>query len=394
LFAVKTENTKRFSPGLTERFLSGTLVLAAALFFVLGCSPSVERGAGSVVETSDGAPADDVLCYIFEGGSLTAIEDIRRLPEGDRKPWTRQVRVVDARRIGNELYCAVNGIGVFIFSDIFAAGGELQYKTISHSDIFDERTIGSFFFYDSTLFCHLYSDSVLSSEKPSSQPIALLSIDPEDNLPKIIPFSFQDRNPGWELALLSPQPDGLWSLAWKYSSEEKTMFRYSDLDVKAWAETEITEEEFLNNLMPLDEASAPQKLKKAAHAAFGTGERAEQPVVVDISVQNSRAGTRQTYRFGPSGALRNGEGRYELLDCFEDRGVFYLLLPQGEIIFINSEGEDGEFRLPSLPPGFVYTGFVTDGRKIIAFWEEQDFTLVGSAGILIHNPECLCYTYN
>ncbi len=417
--AAKRRNTKLFSPGHINRFLPCLVSICTVLIFVLGCSPPDERGVGGTAEQAEMAqtdaepaaavsPSDGELVhsagteggsraggspggvfYTFSEGTLAAVPGPRPLPREEKQPWTQQVRVVDVHLLGTDLYCAVNGLGVFVFTDIFTADRNLPHKTISLSRVFRGRTIGTFFYYDSAFYCHLYSDSVLTSPIPSSQPVALVSIDPEDDIPKIIPFSFQDRNPGWELALLSPQPGGVWSLAWKFSSEEKTKFRYSDLDVSTWKETEITEEKFLQKLEPLDGVSAPEGLKNAVQVVLSGGSAVdslktpEQPLVLDVSMRSSRKKIRRTYRFGPSGMLKKGEGVYERLECFEDRGTYYLLMPQGTIILTDSGGREETISLPSLPEGFVYTGFVTNGRKIVAFWEEQDFTLVGSAGICV-----------
>ncbi len=407
--AAKRRNTKLSSPGHINRFFSCLVRICTVLIFVLGCSPPDERGAGGIAEqaasaspadgeydhtagTEDGSRADGSpggVFYTFREGSLAPVPGPRPLPREKKQPWTQQVRVVDAHLLGGDLYCAVNGLGVFVFTALFSAAKELPHKTISLPRVFKERTIGTFFYYDSAFYCHLYSDSVLNSPMPSSQPVALVSIDPEDDIPKIVPFSFQDRNPGWELALLSPQLGGLWSLAWKFSSKEKTMFRYSDLDVSTWKETEITEEKFLQKLEPLDGVSAPEGLKNGVQTVLSGGREgemfgsSEQPVVLDVSMRSSSKKIRRTYRFGPSGVLKKGEGVYERLECFEDRGTYYLLMPRGKILLTDSGGREENISLPSLPEGFVYTGFVTNGRKIVAFWEEQDFTLVGSAGLCV-----------
>ena len=39
--------------------------------------------------------------------------------------------------------------------------------------------------------------------------------------------------------------------------------------------------------------------------------------------------------------------------------------------------------LPLLPTGYAYTDFWTDGRTVVASWEQQRFAQVGAAGICI-----------
>jgi hypothetical protein len=74
----------------------------------------------------------------------------------------------------------------------------------------------------------------------------------------------------------------------------------------------------------------------------------------------------------------------------EESGAAYALLitPEGRGVYGKIKDgvpETGEFFLPSLPEGFVYTGIGLCASVLLAPWEEREDWKVGAAGFLIIN---------
>ena len=49
---------------------------------------------------------------------------------------------------------------------------------------------------------------------------------------------------------------------------------------------------------------------------------------------------------------------------------------------IINKGKNIAFKLPKLPAGFVYNGFVFSGKNLYAFWEETEFYKTGRSGLI------------
>jgi hypothetical protein len=210
--------------------------------------------------------------------------------------------------------------------------------------------------------------------------MALVSFRPENREFRVLPFTFQDENKGWELISLVPNGETAnWQLAWKKSGQEKTEYRYTVLSVDDWRETEIGEQEFLSRMMPEYGVKAPAEIQRLLLQFSVPGEKP----VIDVILSFSDGSTPQEYRFGDVGTIDGAEDRIIRLRAFRYEGVLYLLLPGGELWWMDGDGEKGMMLLPPLPEGYTYTDFISDGNTVFALWEEQDFVTVRHAGFLI-----------
>lgn len=347
-----------------------------------GCTGEKEKGGispESTPETERGITA----WYIWENGKLEPHSSPEQAVGAGWRIWTDQIRGTSLLYIDGTVYCGVNGLGIALIDKPFR---EVDLPLIAERykpSLFSDRTMGTLFFYEDKLYSQLYYNTVFHSEKPPSPPIALTSFNPLSGEYRVIPFSFQDENEEWELISLLPfEEEEYWYLTWKRTDEEKTQYRYTKITLDDWKETEINEEQFLSRLAPETGLNAPVEIQRLLRGYDGN--RGES--VFDITVSYPEQRRDKIYRFGDLSRIEESEGTLVRLNAFVFQDVFYLLLPNGRIAWMDTSGKKGIITLPALPRSFSYTDFITDGFTVIVFWEEQDFIKVKNAGILLFRP--------
>jgi hypothetical protein len=357
---------------------AAVLLLSAAA----GCTDKEAPEAEYERGESGGREAehDRYRWYGWENAELTALSGPAAETGTDWKLWTDQVRGTRLLYVNGSAYCAVNTLGILELRDIFLTGPAPGMTEIYNKKIFGNRTADGFFEYGAKLYVRLYYNTVLHDGPPPAPSIALVSFAPENKEIRVIPFSLQDEEEGWELVSLYPfcREEGAWLMAWKLSGTEKTEFRYVMLDVSAWTEKEIEEEQFLAEITPAHGVHAPVEVQRLLRTAKGH----KGDTVYDITVSYDRPKYPQVFRFGEISMIEEQESDLVRLRCFSFGETYFLLLPEGRIFWVRGDGEKGELRLPELPEGYVYTDFITDGNAVLALWEEQDFASVRNAGFV------------
>jgi hypothetical protein len=87
--------------------------------------------------------------------------------------------------------------------------------------------------------------------------------------------------------------------------------------------------------------------------------------------------------------FRSGEGVSGLIPVpvYEEAGVTDALLPGGKLLRIASGGGATTVALPALPRGYRYTDVVRVGGTLVLPWQQDSFTDVGAAGLLLYAPD-------
>ena len=376
---------KRNIPLFSRKHTKAALPVFAAvllLFAAAGCTekapPEAEYKRGDSGDR--GADHARYRWYGWEDAALTALSGPAAETGTEWKLWTDQVRGTRLLYVNGSAYCAVNTLGILELRDIFQAAGGPGMTEIYNKKAFGNRTADGFFEYGTKLYVHLYYNTVLHDAPPPGPSIALISFAPENREIRVIPFSLQDEEEGWELVSLHPfcREDGAWLMAWKMSGTEKTEFRYAMLDVSSWTENELDEKQFLAEITPEHGVHAPVEVQRLLRAAKGH----KGDTVYDITVSYDRPKYPEVFRFGDISTIEEQESGLVRLRCFSFGETYFLLLPEGRIYWVKGDGEKGELRLPELPAGYLYTDFITDGNAVLALWEEQDFTSVRNAGFV------------
>jgi hypothetical protein len=184
---------------------------------------------------------------------------------------------------------------------------------------------------------------------------------------------------GWDVDALRLGKDGLWyyrAVRRGDARPERRYFCTSDLALPGAA---VSAGEFRSAARPFETAAAPPVLRPVLAEAI----RLNGGDAVISVVSPEFNGPRQFAGSGGGGTALAGyftspekapSGVYALIINGEGRGVY------GRI---RGEPSTGNFSLPPLPAGFVYTGIGLAGTAILAAWEEQDGATVGAAGFLV-----------
>lgn len=384
---MKRQSTEPFlrrhisDPRTGSAVLLGTFVCVSLLF---GCAPEETREAGE--------SAESVEWISLSSSEPDRIPSPSEAVETEYKPWTLQTRVSAIHLDGERAYCAVNGAGFIVIEGL--PDSPFSLRTAYDREIFMGKTIGRSFPYDGGIYCNLYTDRVLesrlssSTEKPPDiDSSALAAFDSENLEIQTVSLPFKEKNPEWELVSLVPRSSETWYFAWKNTSSEGIRFRYTRFDTLVWEENGIEEEFYLEQLKPAAGEKAPGALGRIiSHIADNTNSSFAEGHVYDVWLRKPLPFTAIQYRYGNDGGIETGNVQLHTLEAFViEKRVFVLF---GETLYQASGKELGLRRLPSLPEGYVYTRFVTDGKGLVlAAWEEQDFILVGRSGLMILPPK-------
>jgi hypothetical protein len=186
---------------------------------------------------------------------------------------------------------------------------------------------------------------------------------------------------GWEVNSLAPGPDGFWYYRAAPPPDKQypgkapdEYYRSSDLSLPG---EQISPGVWRNAFLPELPGSAPPFLAAFLERALKPPFALESAAVELIS--SGFAGARVFSGSGESSVLLSG---------------YYRPGPEALALAVSRDGRglaasDGEepraFSLPSLPEGFCYTGIGLAGEVLIASWEEQEDSAVGSAGFMALN---------
>jgi hypothetical protein len=190
---------------------------------------------------------------------------------------------------------------------------------------------------------------------------------------------------GWEVNSLAPGPDGFWYYRaapppdTQYPAKAPDeYYRSADLSLPG---EKISLGLWRNSSLPEPPGAAPPPLAAFLEGALKPPFVSEPAAAAVIS--SGFSGARVFSGSGESSVLlsgyyREGPETLALLIARDGRGLLAL-----------SGGEALPFSLPSLPEGFSYTGIGLAGEVLIASWEEQQDSAVGSAGFMALNAGSL-----
>jgi hypothetical protein len=150
----------------------------------------------------------------------------------------------------------------------------------------------------------------------------------------------------------------------------------------SWEGGEIEEGVFLERLRPVPGEKGPRGLQLiVSRISDNTNSPLDEGHVYDVWLRKPLPYTAVQYRYGREGVIDSGNAQLHTLEAFVIHETVFVLY--GETVYRVRGTEIEVKRLPLLPEGYVYTRFVTDGRGfVLAAWEQQDFVLVGGAGLM------------
>lgn len=378
------QNTALFLRNHTRTHRLFFLGVLALIFPLFGCNDSKAETAGT--EGAGGHPysIQRVRWFQWLPGGYDEIPSPDDAIPVEQKVWTDQIHGTHPVLLGDDLYIGVNKFGI-----VKVTMGELTDETpllrvFTDPAVFSPRTVGNFFYFDGRFYGQMYFNTVFHTTPPPQPVLSLFSLDAGLTDFRIIPFSLQNRDSGWELRTVYPlSAEESWNLVWKKRGKEKTLFRYTRLDFTDWKQNEIDEREFITAASPKDAGSAVPELLRQLVKRLGIGDTA----VIDVTLRSPAPKQPEIYRFGDPEKINADDGEYYSLPAFHTGSRCYLLAAgPPRLLYADSTGA-GTIELPPLPEGFLYTGLAVSGDRIVLLWEERRFTQTGAAGFTLVEPK-------
>ncbi|HAK46822.1 MAG TPA: hypothetical protein DCO79_13005 [Spirochaeta sp.] len=336
---------------------------------------------------ADGYP--ELIEFRGLGGDEVAAA-VANLPERTFKPWTAQLRPAGFVNTPAGTVIAVNGGYPLLFK---SDGFEFIHPDRGFTRDYLERTggltVGTVYADENRAGFHFYRDrffdlGVSADDAEGAGPVVVeLTAGELDSFSLSIPdYSFAAEHPGWEPVEYIHKEDGS-LIAWKFSDEKKTRFRYIIHDAEGGAVDEIDETYFRDeyNLNTID--SGPFALRGFIRAvregAAGMSLQASSDIYLKLTT--ARAGSSAAVYYSKASAARGTAALLpvQLQACFE--GETWYILNDGEVFVCGSNITRWE--LPALPEGFKYTDILVEHNSMLLCWEESRFPFIGRSGMIL-----------
>jgi hypothetical protein len=262
--------------------------------------------------------------------------------------------------------------------------GRASLRRAAAPGLWDPYTAGKPFVWDGRPGVLLYRNDFFA-EIPGPPPDPrLFFLDEEAPEPLGVNLPAPDlfpAAPGWEVDSLAPGPDGFWYYRGRPLREKRYLgnapdeyYRSPDLSLPG---EKISQGAWRNSFLPEPPGTAPPPL-----AAFL--ERVLKPPFVPepaaaAVISSGFSGARVFSASGENSALLPGYYRAG------PEPLALLAARDGRALAARNGGAPLSFSLPSLPEGFFYTGIGLTGEVLVASWEEQQDSAVGSAGFMALN---------
>ena len=351
--------------------LLGALLAAIAVAGLVGCSARAPAAP----------PAATGTWFQLLSGTLQPLADLAASRPVARAPWTVQSRVADMAFLGNDLYAGINGIGLAVLGRDPQGGLHVTY----HPDalIFSHRTLTTLIPREGGVTVHLYYNALLNDtlrQDLSLAGISFVTFSANLNDYAFLVPPFQRKNPDWEAVGLAPESQNSFDVEWKFTDASETRFQYTRFHADTRAEEPEDRDTFLSALgVPsIDGPSVPSGL-----ATFFAACRAQLPAqpaggALVFSLRSRESPLKRSYR------SRKESETATVVPVFDDGGTLLALLPDGRLLSQAPGRSPKVVRLPNLPSGFQYTDLVVWNGSLLLPWEEQAFTDVARAGILVY----------
>jgi hypothetical protein len=279
------------------------------------------------------------------------------------------------------LYLGINGQGLAAVAR--DAAGKISF--VYHSDplIFGHRTVTTLVPRQGSLVVHLYFNALLNDARQqdlSLDGISLVSWEPRQSDYAFLIPPFQRANPDWEAVGFAPESENSFDMQWKFTDTSETRFQYTRFHADTRAEEPLDRATFLSALgVPaIDGPSVPSTLASFFASCLSRMPALGPGASVQFPLRSRENPLRRSYR------SRKESETAVVVPVFEEEGRLLGLLPDGRVLAAGPGGTAKSATLPRLPAGFRYVDFVKWGTSLVVSWEEDAFTDVGRAGLLLY----------
>jgi hypothetical protein len=301
-------------------------------------------------------------------------------------PWPQARHATGLLDWNGRLVLAINREG-FLIIETEADGQSCYLRRAASPGLWDPYTAGKPFVWNGRPGVLLYRNDFFSETQAPPPNPRLFFLDEGRAEPYGVDAAALEAFPaasGWEVDSLAPGPEGFWYYRATPPPDKQypgrtpdEYYRSPDLSLPG---EKISLGLWQNSLLPGPFGSAPPPL-----AAFL--EKALKPPFV------SEPAAAAVISSGFSGARMFGSGESSILLSGyyreEPEPLALLVSRDGRALAALGGGGPLAFSLPALPEGFFYTGIGLIGEVLIAAWEEQQDSAIGSAGFMALNAGSL-----
>ncbi len=354
-------------------------IFLSLCFIILSC-----RGSGptDVVET----PGSDTIFHWFlleEGRPVpleyNILQKILEEEEAD-KPWTVQPSPAGIIQTGDRVYIGINRHGCI---QVLPGGSEdLAFAERFDLDVFDNRTIGSLFPFDGTVYVHVYVNMILGNDDPANSLGNLYYLDTRQNVYTPVELGRDPRN--WELTDIAVLPEG-WNLMWRGTGECRGRVEYEKRNPPDLSGRAISADDFRGGYEFIPVESGPALFRtayKKLQRYYG-----DSPLVLHIVEHSvhpkSIEEVGKYYLAGDREKITQEGTVFLLLQAVKKGNERFLLVSDPPLVIHGTSGDDiSVVRLPEPEKSTAYTYFwPLDGGLLLA-WEQKRFSYTGRSGLL------------
>ncbi|MGL4986880.1 MAG: hypothetical protein ACRC5H_07065 [Treponemataceae bacterium] len=325
--------------------------------------------------------------FYFTKNSIAEIDSLNRIPLIEHRPWTEAVRISGATRTNNGAFFLVNRGGLL---SLPASQAE-KINLFTDAMIFSDFTADSLLSVDGSPVFKIYKNNFFNTEAQNSSNPFLIQYNLETNTfyPLLSP---KDIELSETTQVVNIFFDGsIWTGSFKYLANERVLFDFiqfstynSLLSLKNIAKTGKIEKKYISNESykaiagPKPFSSAPAPLLKILHSVS-----ANQPFMLSYSEINSPSPLLYVNTLSEKDDYLQAKsffGKTFLVTVFSDGTTYFLgSLPHNPKNIIDAVKI---FKLPKLPPNFVYSDIVCFGKMLYVGWEETFFYETGRSGFI------------
>ncbi|MDC7226213.1 MAG: hypothetical protein PQJ61_05570 [Spirochaetales bacterium] len=385
-----------------------TILLLLTIFFTAAAAAQTEAAVFSEWAASarlivfDAGYPELVESDRFSGSGLidnSLAAAIEASSEMDFKPQTRALRTAGFAQLPDGILIIVNcGYPILLDTQHDNQTVIVQPDANTAEDYLKKSagmTVGTVYVEGGTAGIHLYKDRLFVSDDDMQEsgrsdndvrPVVIeCTVGPSGMFSIDIPeYRFAAENPGWEAVELIHREN--YSLvAWKYSDDKKSRFRYIIHDENGNAIDETDEKRFRDeyNLKPAE--LGPFALRGFVQAAREGAVKGLQDYgdlyLRQSLASESSAGTDVDVYYSKAGSAAADRNRAPAqLQVCSDGELWYVL--SGESVFVCGRNISRN-ELPSLPDNFRYTDIWASGRTMLICYEERRFPFNGRSGMIL-----------
>ncbi|HZK20287.1 MAG TPA: hypothetical protein VFC68_06145 [Treponemataceae bacterium] len=398
--------TNKLVSHIKKSLLGLLLCSCSAMLFFTSCTDNknkIENNLYSKLLNSANEKNTHRWFYFTQTGFLETYKP-SLAPTSSQLPWTEKPRITSGIVVNNSGFFTVNKLGILVCpmdSGIQKNGIGSQTYLAKMPDWFSHASVGSLYYIDNTITCNFYTNTIFdSSIKETICPI-LVQFDNTTNQFQSLLYSqnFYPKNNELYFKDLSLNElhyiDTVWYAGFKSSTEQKTTILFTQTSFNESLlsairdnhihSVQISQELFQSKITPRSFKNAPQKLQKLLKMI---------PNSTSFYIRHIENTGVITYAQNPSQTNPLEACSLTMPHCslavFSDGTAYFAgKLPSKHVI---NKGKTIAFKLPKLPPGYIYGSTILAGSNLYISWEETDFYQTGTSGFLVVDLEKVLYT--